>query len=780
MRNLLSPNRGQTAAAVFAIALASLLAVAIHLKAERDMATAIAGYRAESAVETVRVSSAVENKFAQIYGAIRTIGMLPSVRRINRHGANLDKDALSSIQQLYNNLVSSVAVSEVYVVAADFNPERVDPNTNELQTPILMFDELIVDAGARAREAGVKVEEERAEEPEIEIFEYRELARQMAWLREHAPTNHAFSGIDRPMLSSKEVITCDNTEYIKTGDDADRMGVILSVPFYDFDGRLKGTISAIVRTDAIAQFLPDASYMLLNAAQGLRIHAPGKAADASRSGQPAASPIYSETVLLDSHDPQNPWRLVVSKPDAEFLSSPAVRAVRAFEFWALVGLALLAMTLAAIVVTVFHMVVNRRQEARQNLLEEHAAMLRVLADEQVTLKDEADRANLHKSQFLANMSHELRTPLNAIIGYSEIIQEEADDLDAPHIAKDVDRVLSAARHLLGLINAVLDLSKIEAGHNEVDIKDFDADELVSDVLELVRPAADAKGLALDIMRPAPVGRVRSDPLKVKQCLLNLLSNAIKFTESGSVVLRASRRQSLTGEVMIFAVTDTGIGLSPDQQARLFQPFAQADSSIAKAHGGTGLGLAISRALCRSMGGDITLQSVCGSGSTFEMSVLTHYDRDKGKHEEAGNAAPDTSRPLVLVVDDEENARELTQRALERAGFAVLSAASASQARQLAEGNQFSLVCLDLILPGSSGYMVLDELRAEGVTAPVIVISVEDCRAQSLSAGACEHFVKPIDREQFIAAALRFARTAPLRPSEIDDLKRNGDPTAAVA
>ena len=753
--------KAQVASASLALVLVAACAYAIHQKSEQDMASARAAFRAESALDTAHVAGTVEGKFEQVYGGLRTIGLLPSVRRIDRHGSNLDQDALASIQQLYNNLAGSVEISEVYVVPGDFNPDRIDPATGVLQAPTLMFDELIVDAGARARESGEAVEEEHAEAPEVEIFEYRELVRQLSWLRLHAPTNAGFTGLGRPMLSSQAVITCDNTKYIASGNDADRMGVILSVPFYDPQGRLAGVISAIIRTEALADYLPGSDYVLLNTAQALQIGAHANAIPQwAASGVPDPGLIYSEVLEIGARDPQGSWRLWVGKANAEFSNGDAARAVRTFELGAYIVLALLALSTLAAIAVLSARAKHRQQSTRHELLAEHAAAMSKMANEQADLKARADQANLYKSQFLANMSHELRTPLNAIIGYGEIVQEEAADLGQPQMVKDLDRVLSGGRHLLSLINSILDLSKVEAGRVDVELEEFDADDLILATAEFVRPAAEKKGLAFVVEQANPLGRVTSDPLKIKQCLLNLLSNAIKFTEHGRVTLRVERVPSPGGDVLVLAISDTGVGLNRVQMAKLFQPFAQADASITRTHGGTGLGLAITRNLCRLLGGDIDVTSLANVGSTFTMSVLATLGANAAQADDTVVAAPDSprhERPIALIIDDEADARDLAQRALERAGFAVCVAPTAAQGLDLAAKCAPALVCLDLNLPDRSGWSVLAALTKDSAAPPVLVVSVEDCRAKSLSLGACGHLTKPLDRDQFTAAALRFAR-----------------------
>jgi hypothetical protein len=235
-------------------------------------------------------------------------------------------------------------------------------------------------------------------------------------------------------------------------------------------------------------------------------------------------------------------------------------------------------------------------------------------------KIEAEAANRAKSHFLANMSHELRTPLNAIIGYSEMLHEEAEDLGQEDLIPDLLRISAAGRHLLGLINAVLDLSKIEAGRMELYLESFDVAEMVEDTATVIQPLVAENNNELKIHCPERVGSMLADLTKVRQAVFNLLSNASKFTKDGIIGLDVSREYAAGQEWVIFAVSDTGIGMTPEQMGKVFQEFLQADSSTTRDYGGTGLGLTLSRRLCRMMGGDITVASEVGKGSTFTIRL----------------------------------------------------------------------------------------------------------------------------------------------------------------
>ncbi len=261
------------------------------------------------------------------------------------------------------------------------------------------------------------------------------------------------------------------------------------------------------------------------------------------------------------------------------------------------------------------------EEKQEQLQERTDALQRsnVLAEEATHAAEEANRA---KSRFLANMSHELRTPLNAIIGYSEMMIEESADLGVTELKPDLEKIRNAGHHLLGLINEVLDLSKIEAGKMDLFVEPFDISALLHEVVSTIQPIASAKGNALQVRTEPGLGAMRADLTKVRQILLNLLSNASKFTEKGPIVLGVRRETGTMADpdMIVFAVEDSGIGMTQAQMDRLFQPFVQADASTTRRYGGTGLGLTITRRFCEMMGGTVSVASEPGKGTTFTVRL----------------------------------------------------------------------------------------------------------------------------------------------------------------
>jgi PAS domain S-box-containing protein len=371
-----------------------------------------------------------------------------------------------------------------------------------------------------------------------------------------------------------------------------------------------------------------------------------------------------------------------------------------------------------------------------------------IEEQLVAAVDAAEDASRAKSAFLANMSHELRTPLNAIIGYSEMLQEELAARAASDLVPDVVKIHSSGKHLLRLINDILDVSKIEAGKMDLLPEVFDAATLVRDVAATIRPLVESQANALEVRCDAAVGLMKADLTRVRQVLLNLLSNASKFTQGGRVSLEADR-MSMNGAAWVrFRVRDTGIGMTPEQLARLFKAFTQADVSTTRRYGGTGLGLVISRQLCQMMGGEVTVESEPGAGSTFTVLLPTHMaeapEAVEAYEEEA--AAPRPGPSTVLIVDDDRLVRDLLRRFLEKQGFRVVAAVSGEEGLRRARELRPSLITLDVVMSGMDGWTLLKALKADARLAavPVVMITIVDNPALGLSLGASEYLTKPID------------------------------------
>ena len=358
-------------------------------------------------------------------------------------------------------------------------------------------------------------------------------------------------------------------------------------------------------------------------------------------------------------------------------------------------------------------------------------------------RDAAEAANRAKSVFLANMSHELRTPLSAVIGYSEMMEEEVEDLGETRLLTDLGKVKANARHLLSLINDVLDLSKIEANRMDTFAEEVDVAALCNEVAATVEALVKQKANRLELDLGTGLGTMRTDAVKLRQCLFNLLGNASKFTEAGLISLSA-RRQA---DWLDFVVRDTGIGMTGEQLGRLFERFSQADETTTRKFGGTGLGLAITRAFARLLGGDIAVESRYGEGSTFTLRLpATMPDRQAPEEGSATVETLPSDRHVVLVVDDDATQRDLMIRFLERQGFAARTAPDGPRGLALARELKPRAILLDVMMPQMDGWSVLATLKEDPDLAkiPVIMVTFVDERGLSTSLGAADHVNKPVN------------------------------------
>ena len=388
---------------------------------------------------------------------------------------------------------------------------------------------------------------------------------------------------------------------------------------------------------------------------------------------------------------------------------------------------------------------------------------RILADqareEALQHKAAAETANQAKSAFLANMSHELRTPMNAILGYSEMLIEEAEDLDQEDFIPDLQKINKAGTHLLALINDVLDLAKIESGKMEAFAEVIDIDTLIDEVSGTAHPLMEKNKNTLYIERGKNLGRAFQDLTKLRQMLFNLLSNAAKFTHEGTITLHVNRAEQAGKDWLTLAISDTGIGIAADKVEHVFEEFTQADDSTTRDYGGTGLGLAISRRFCQLLGGDLAAHSELGEGSTFTIHIPASLPGVLASQAPAETAAAISGAELeslreaepgstILVIDDDPEACEIIERYLEKDGYAVVTAGSGEQGLRLAHEIQPAVITLDVMMPSMDGWSVLAALKADPVLhkIPVIMLTMIDDRTRGYSLGAVDYLTKPVDRQ----------------------------------
>jgi len=372
----------------------------------------------------------------------------------------------------------------------------------------------------------------------------------------------------------------------------------------------------------------------------------------------------------------------------------------------------------------------------------------------------ANQANQAKSAFLANMSHELRTPMNAILGYSEMLMEEAEETGQEDFIPDLKKINQAGNHLLSLINDVLDLSKIESGKLESFTEAFDVGAFIDQISGTAQPLMTKNNNHFKIERIGQLGNAYQDLTKLRQSLLNLLSNAAKFTHEGSITLQAERQTQADGDWLTFAVKDTGIGIAADKLDHVFEEFSQADNSTTRDYGGTGLGLTISRRFCQMLGGDLTVASQPGTGSTFTIRLPAILPGAEVPQEESSRLTANIAQAsgdvhkakpgsTILVIDDDAGACEIIERFLEKDGFNVVTALSGEEGLRLAHQLQPAAITLDVMMPDMDGWSVLRALKADPVLqyVPVVMLTMVDDKSKGYSLGATDYLTKPVDRER---------------------------------
>ncbi len=428
---------------------------------------------------------------------------------------------------------------------------------------------------------------------------------------------------------------------------------------------------------------------------------------------------------------------------------------------------------------------NGELKTRTQELEEEVFQRKQAQEELLNAKHAAEEANRAKSTFLANMSHELRTPLNAIIGYSEMLEEETRDTGKVENVQDLKKIQTAGKHLLSLINDVLDLSKIEAGKMGLHLEAFDVSQVIEEMVTTLQPAAAKNANSIHVHVAENVTVMKADITKVRQILFNLLSNACKFTDHGAVSVDVDQIKVVDREWIQFKVSDTGIGISAKQKENLFHEFAQADASIARKYGGTGLGLAITHRFVQLMKGQINVESEPGQGATFTVQLpaqvvieTTESVPSKGAGDaSAAFSETKTNQDTILVIDDDPSVRDLMSRFLTKLDFRVVAARNGEEGFRLAKQIRPLLITLDVVMPECDGWTVLNRLKSDSELAeiPVIMVTVVDNEARGLDLGASSYLIKPVERDR-LAVLVEKHRVA--RSSTITDA--NAVPFAYVA
>jgi len=593
-------------------AITTVLLVVVHnLQISHEYETARDYFVRSTTADARREARKVEATFNSIYENIRTIALLPGVINIDRYGSNIGADGRETIQQIFNNLAHGVSISQIYIVPVAFDPKRRDPVTGRPEEPALMFGRPI---------------SKKQQTETVTIFEYRRLRDHQTWLQSNFPTADTISGLNVPMISGAEVVTRDNTHFAISGDDADRSGLVFSVPFYGADGALKGSVSATILSNVIRGLLPPKNYTLLNVKYGY-FSRTEEDRDKTHSRQwverGVANPdlVASSVIDVAGHDPRSEWRLWVGLPNTAFYASSAANTISLFEFGGYVGIALLMMLLLFMQwLETARANVKRATEVADKTREAHSATLEaeretrrlnveleasmvILSETQKELVRHERLATL--GQVTATLSHEIRNPLGAIRSSLYVIRQAVNKAELK-LDRPLDRIERSVSRCDSLIDDFLEYTRT----NELCIETVDASEFLSVLLdEQTLP----DGIHLIRSLPVPGQQISVDPDRFRRVIINLVENAaqaIQEKNSKNGEISMSCRAHEGGSVI--NVRDNGPGIPDDVIDKIFEPLFTTKSF------GAGLGLPTVKQLVEQHDGELKIDTEPGVGTTFSV------------------------------------------------------------------------------------------------------------------------------------------------------------------
>ncbi len=692
-----------------------------------------------------RVSQNVDRMFLLTYDTLRIIAMIPSVRALESHGENFTHENRMIVQQLYNNLASQVNVSEIYIIPVDFDPDKIDPLTGNVQVSIVEFDKVILEES---------VEESGDLHPKVvngsrgpEIYEYREIKEILAYFKENYPRVDLIKGVNFPAVSSREILTCaisGSSDRSATDKQNASKGIVYAVPFYGIDGLLKGLVTATIQSQVIGRALDSPFYILENPRLQYKVYhvsTPSRNKEVlSRSflREVKQDVCFSRQENLGVIDAAA-WRLGVAIPRGHPICTELAHQSDV-ERMGFLGSSLLFTAL--IIAMIFFMM----------MFAENSRLERA--------RSQAESVSRAKSDFLANMSHEIRTPMNAILGFSDLLSATPlDNVQRQYLST----INSSGQLLLALINDILDFSKLEAGKVSIEEIDFDLEHLVYDVFKIAQARFKEKNINVYVDWDAKLPRwLKGDPTRLRQVILNLLSNAVKFTSQGDIGLIVSlvSENPVDQSIVIkFVVKDSGIGIAQDVQKQLFNPFTQADSSTTRKYGGTGLGLAICKKIVEAMGGTIGLRSSLGEGSEFFFQV----NMRQGVSLVGQNIQPVPKGSLkgkkVIVVDGHELSLEIIGRYCREIGLDVVAGVKTEQAaldkiNKLYETGIVPDIILCDVMPQGDSYALARKIRLINAYRSIRIIAIASGAmigsAQAAQENGVDGFIsKPVNRQELL-------------------------------
>ena len=631
------------------------LAVSIQLHWQNTLEVDKQNYIEASHLSTLNDLNRLEIGVRSIYENIRTLSSLPGVRDVDRHGENFSTEATVTFQQIYNNLASNVAISEVYIVPIDLNPTKIDPITLKTEEPILMFDKLIVDAGS-----GLSLQERQsagpltsnsiyAGPPQVESFEYTQLVDHAKWLKTNYPTINSVDGLKLPFISGPEVITCDNTKYIVTHKDASRSGIMFSVPFFGSSGEIKGMISAIILTDALKAMLPTQHFALVNPGNNYVTLGDGaQAMEASHSfiEKAAVDPalIYSEVLPLSVQDSRNPWYVWSGLPNETFLSSTAVNFANDARRSCFLALLLFSLG-TAIFIYMMQKYLNQSALMNEQLKKNHEIAERSAVDahefsaHMSLVNEDVARLNKELSQkiaelteaqddivrkgkmaqlgnLVATVAHELRNPLSGVRTTAFMLKRKLKDSPI-EVLPQLERIEAGVKRCDNIISQLLDFSRSQPLSGTA----TNLNSWLQTLLEEEAPRLPETVTIMCLMDDVPI-TAWIDPERLRRGIINLISNAAEAMTSKSKIATQTQTENPTITISLnksfrgieFTISDNGPGIPAELLAKVGEPLFTTKSF------GTGLGIAAVQKIAELHGGSLDVESVPGEGAKFTLWI----------------------------------------------------------------------------------------------------------------------------------------------------------------
>lgn len=566
------------------IAVAAAIALGgVKLAADYQRQQGLDFYLAEAQSDFIKVKDRADSQLMLIYQNIRTLAALPGVRKIDRHANNIDADTLSTFQQIYNNLASSVAVSEVYIVPESIDPDQIDPATGKPEEPILMFDSLIVNGGSATKSARIAAGQPK-QQPEIEIHEYRHYKEQFSWFRKHVPLAAMIDGLKVPVVSSPETITCDNTIYNQTLVEQDRKGMVFAVPFYGEDGKLRGSVVAIILSRELAAMLPAKDYSLVHT--GYNFVSPLSAAGQERASlkwvrKAEADPglLFSRVDTLSLPDGLGQWKIWSGRGNADFWNQPSVKTIGVNQTIAMALIAILAFT--SLVVS---WLLDRNRRLNQEMLVQNFETL---------------------GKITAKISHEIRNPLSSVRNSIFLMRKIAASDEG--IQRQAER---AERGIVRCDQLIADLLE----YTRRDELDRQQTNLCEFLTQLFSGGSFAGESDITVVLPQHDVFADVDAARLGKAIVNIVDNAASAIATSGVGDSIILTLKDDGRNALIEVNDDGPGIEPGILQSVFEPLFTTKNFAA------GLGLPTARDIVERHGGTVALASIKGQGAHFTISL----------------------------------------------------------------------------------------------------------------------------------------------------------------